>query len=714
MSPMGDASLETRWCQLLKPLKELSENWLVDVAAELEKFVESLELLPEEARLRFADAAVLVQHSADIYGRKVEHLYQLVYQALEAFVSESAERAETQNKQRGKRRPADGTEEGDSAASATEPLPTARGLNPASGAVRGALTMAAYRRYVAAERAFEDIAELVPYARLETLDLDEPGFQYPKAAESDSEYLSACADESSNRLGVNGQETRTITVATPGTPGWRTPASRTASNASVSASNSVATAPWNLPGFSIPVQDVDLLDLDRLWVRWSQIHGRSGALLLGIAPEDLIYEETAQTLGDFEPAVENRDATPNAMEDADAQHVEWGFGAEPLNLSQEALMPTLEGTLRDTSIQQRERRRQRRKNRVHGGSPERQWKFLEMFPDKDDTRDPADQQVVDRERPFRKGRRHTSCRAAPNVSAFEAYQNWVLYRKRIPGVPSDLVNIQTHLDDASFVTSSGGSEWARAWMHIIFRGSLFPPLDASIRALRACERVRCSVCSSGKKKAIANDAYESIDDDSDEDDSSSVEYPSSSLERIPGDLNTNASIGPVTETGTPYHAGDASHAMLGALDALGPDPFEEQGAFLFGEHEATGVDSQALVESFEQICRRYLNETAAAWRRLEEENALHQRVATWQAELQPRLAAAEQRPNFSIPTYVERVTKLVHDARCNEDIIPLGRVCANQSSWEVCRLFVAALHYAAATAKKLDATEAVPAQTPPT
>lgn len=84
-----------RFAYLLKPIRELSDNWNIDIASELEDYLEELdnvsfafkdgeedgkerELIP----MSFAEAAMLIQGSACVYSRKVEYLYNLVYQTL--------------------------------------------------------------------------------------------------------------------------------------------------------------------------------------------------------------------------------------------------------------------------------------------------------------------------------------------------------------------------------------------------------------------------------------------------------------------------------------------------------------------------------------------------------------------------------------------------------------------------------------------------------
>mmetsp|Transcript_85078 Transcript_85078/g.214459 ORF Transcript_85078/g.214459 Transcript_85078/m.214459 type:complete len:714 (+) Transcript_85078:102-2243(+) len=79
----------TRFAHLLQPIRDLSKVWKIEIAEELEKYIEEVSQLlvtnPEDgiSQLNFAEAALLIQGSTAIYSRKVELLYQLVYQALD-------------------------------------------------------------------------------------------------------------------------------------------------------------------------------------------------------------------------------------------------------------------------------------------------------------------------------------------------------------------------------------------------------------------------------------------------------------------------------------------------------------------------------------------------------------------------------------------------------------------------------------------------------
>ncbi|TYZ61906.1 hypothetical protein PybrP1_006482 [[Pythium] brassicae (nom. inval.)] len=98
----------SRFMHLLQPIRDLSQNWNIDLAQELEEYLDELEHLSiaidpsdEEAGasvgvatrakkaqadgarvMNFAEAALLIQGTSVIYSRKVEYLYALVFQTL--------------------------------------------------------------------------------------------------------------------------------------------------------------------------------------------------------------------------------------------------------------------------------------------------------------------------------------------------------------------------------------------------------------------------------------------------------------------------------------------------------------------------------------------------------------------------------------------------------------------------------------------------------
>ncbi|XP_019753057.1 condensin-2 complex subunit H2 isoform X3 [Hippocampus comes] len=81
-------STERRFAHLLQPIRELTKNWDMDVAAELNDYLEELDemcitLDEGKTQLNFAEAALLIQGSTCIYSKKVELLHNLVFQTLD-------------------------------------------------------------------------------------------------------------------------------------------------------------------------------------------------------------------------------------------------------------------------------------------------------------------------------------------------------------------------------------------------------------------------------------------------------------------------------------------------------------------------------------------------------------------------------------------------------------------------------------------------------
>lgn len=104
-----DAALAT-----LQPLRDLARNWDVDVASCLEEYLQELagihpqqlQNIAERASSgttdsdvpNFAHAALILQNSSNVYSRKVEYLYALVYKALEEFFQASKNSSSSSNR----------------------------------------------------------------------------------------------------------------------------------------------------------------------------------------------------------------------------------------------------------------------------------------------------------------------------------------------------------------------------------------------------------------------------------------------------------------------------------------------------------------------------------------------------------------------------------------------------------------------------------------
>ncbi|KAM9635226.1 condensin-2 complex subunit H2 isoform 2-T2 [Morphnus guianensis] len=101
------AEVESRFLHLLQPIRDLTKNWEVDVAAQLGEYLEELDQIcvsfdNGKTTMNFIEAALLIQGSACIYSRKVEYLYLLVYQMLDFISNKKREKQPSSVGQDGK------------------------------------------------------------------------------------------------------------------------------------------------------------------------------------------------------------------------------------------------------------------------------------------------------------------------------------------------------------------------------------------------------------------------------------------------------------------------------------------------------------------------------------------------------------------------------------------------------------------------------------
>ena len=103
----GSSELEVRFAHLLQPIRDLAQNWHIDIATELEDYLHELDSLtvhidPSSSSLssssspsssplplNFAEAALLIQGSACVYSKKVEYLYSLLYATLDVVIDKA-------------------------------------------------------------------------------------------------------------------------------------------------------------------------------------------------------------------------------------------------------------------------------------------------------------------------------------------------------------------------------------------------------------------------------------------------------------------------------------------------------------------------------------------------------------------------------------------------------------------------------------------------
>ncbi|TRZ11936.1 hypothetical protein HGM15179_015177 [Zosterops borbonicus] len=92
--------VDSRFLHLLQPIRDLTKNWEVDVAAQLGEYLEELDHIcisfdNGKTTMNFMEAALLIQGSACIYSKKVEYLYMLVCQTLDCISNKKREKLPT-------------------------------------------------------------------------------------------------------------------------------------------------------------------------------------------------------------------------------------------------------------------------------------------------------------------------------------------------------------------------------------------------------------------------------------------------------------------------------------------------------------------------------------------------------------------------------------------------------------------------------------------
>ncbi|RXN17783.1 condensin-2 complex subunit H2-like protein [Labeo rohita] len=111
-------SAETRYAHLLQPLRDLTKNWDIDLASQLGEYLEELDQMTisfdgGKTMMNFAEAALLIQGSTCIYGRKVELLHTLVFQTLDYISNKNKKRDKQGSSSDGNQEKAPSGNEGD-------------------------------------------------------------------------------------------------------------------------------------------------------------------------------------------------------------------------------------------------------------------------------------------------------------------------------------------------------------------------------------------------------------------------------------------------------------------------------------------------------------------------------------------------------------------------------------------------------------------------
>uniref|UniRef100_A0A914XMQ7 Condensin-2 complex subunit H2 n=1 Tax=Plectus sambesii TaxID=2011161 RepID=A0A914XMQ7_9BILA len=102
MEDDDDTLAANQYAYLLQPIKDLAKNWDIDIVGLLDKYIER-ELHPsqdttesKDGRFNFAEAAMLIQGTTCVYGRKVEYLYQKVLQTKELLANRKKQKDDQQ------------------------------------------------------------------------------------------------------------------------------------------------------------------------------------------------------------------------------------------------------------------------------------------------------------------------------------------------------------------------------------------------------------------------------------------------------------------------------------------------------------------------------------------------------------------------------------------------------------------------------------------
>ena len=91
-----DDVFSSQFAALLKPIRELTKQgcWDLNIADKLDEYTHYIDHLPlevnvngEQMKLDFAKAAMVVQNTVQIYGKKVEYLWLLLQEVIDYLSS---------------------------------------------------------------------------------------------------------------------------------------------------------------------------------------------------------------------------------------------------------------------------------------------------------------------------------------------------------------------------------------------------------------------------------------------------------------------------------------------------------------------------------------------------------------------------------------------------------------------------------------------------
>ncbi|CAL4094292.1 unnamed protein product, partial [Meganyctiphanes norvegica] len=87
-----NGNLDQQFAIFLNPIKDLSQNWEIDISKILDDYLEKIDGIEKNFQdrspvLSFTEAAMVIQGSVNIYSRKVEYFEKIILQVLSDFGS---------------------------------------------------------------------------------------------------------------------------------------------------------------------------------------------------------------------------------------------------------------------------------------------------------------------------------------------------------------------------------------------------------------------------------------------------------------------------------------------------------------------------------------------------------------------------------------------------------------------------------------------------
>lgn len=636
---MATQGSDARYAHLLEPIRDLAQNWSIDIASELEEYLGELESITisfdDGTTLNFAEAALLIQGSTCIYSKKVEHLYTLVYQVLNQVVEQK--RVARQ------------------AASIAE-----------DGTDRDVVEMAAEDAWLTLDDTLQEVANIslaptrgAPDTSAFTLSRTPflGGGPSSSGAGGESEYkMHSCVVHASGALLLPNVylPPHVLAALSPADRAGFTPNARSAAGAAAAFGG--GSEEGGDDG-TVAMRDEDDDDTwqpaDDGGGGWEEpAEGWAG----GDATEaTLLLEERAETSEHAPPASDSAQAARGEAGGARCGARPAACGASPTSVTWDPWAPL----------------------------------------------DPHEAPPKGSLRPFRKGRTHSASDAA--TAAAEAEASWLAAADEAAASPEDEKE-----NEGASATSEPSD--LLSWLRLLPRGAqagvvpLKRPLWEQFDALHALEAKRRAAARRQRRQLVAERGHLSSHAEADE-----VEVEADAMAAA-GTGAADEAAADATLAGDAYGDDDDDVAPLGFDD----DDDDEHADC---EHADGGAAESALVarggaapsaaslaaSSYEEICREHVESCLQAGTSYAEDLELLRRVSEWQARVEPALQEQEARGAFDVAEYSRRLLSNFDASErgaeaaskrpkgAAEEIVSFAQLAQSEDTYEVCRMFLAAL-----------------------